>query len=71
MAASAHFDVVWRDTSAPDWQYHQVVAFAAAGSAAGPDSVTLPVSKDNVIFGVRACNTAGQCSPAVAPLPQR
>ncbi len=71
MPASAHFDVVWRDTSAPDWQYHQAVTSAATGSAAGSDSVTLPVSKDNVIFGVRACNAAGQCSPAVAPLPQR
>ena len=30
--------------------------------------MTLPISKDNVIFGVRACNRAGQCSPAVAPL---
>jgi hypothetical protein len=71
MPASAHFDVVWRDTSAPDWQYHQAVASADARNAAGPDSATLPVSKDNVIFGVRACNAAGQCSPAVAPLPQR
>jgi hypothetical protein len=33
--------------------------------------VTLPVSKDNVIFGVRACNQAGQCSAAVVPLPER
>ena len=70
MPASAHFDVVWRDTSAPDWQYHQAVT-SADTKAAGPDSVTLPLSKDNVIFGVRACNVAGQCSPAVAPLPQR
>ena len=71
MPASDHFDIVWRETSAPDWQYHQTVTSAATGSAAGSDSVTLPVSKDNVIFGVRACNAAGQCSPAVAPLPQR
>jgi hypothetical protein len=67
MPANAHFDVVWRDTSAPDWQFHQSVsAFDAEKS-----SITLPVSKDNVIFGVRACNPAGQCSPAVAPLPER
>jgi hypothetical protein len=64
---SAHFDVVWRDTSAPDWQLHQPVP---AGDAAN-GSFTLPVSKDNVIFGVRACNAAGECSPAVAPIPQR
>ncbi len=69
MPSSTHFDIVWRDTSAPDWQFHKAIPAAAAG--AGPDSATLPVSKDNVIFGVRACNAAGECSPAVAPLPQR
>ncbi len=60
-------DIVWRDTSAPDWQFHQAVlpADAAKGSA------TLPVSKDNVIFGVRACNVRQQCSAAVAPTPER
>jgi hypothetical protein len=68
MPSSAHFDIVWRDTSAPDWQFHQP---APAASGPDPDSATLPISKDNVIFGVRACNAAGECSPAVAPLPQR
>jgi hypothetical protein len=67
MPAAAHYDIVWRDTSAPDWQYHQPVP--AADAAAG--STTLTVSKDNVIFGVRACNRDMQCSPAVAPLPER
>jgi Peptidase family M28 len=65
--SAAHFDIVWRDTSAPDWQFHQPVS----ASDAEKGSITLPVSKDNVIFGVRACNPAGQCSPAVAPLPER
>lgn len=63
--ADSQYDVVWRDTTAPDWQYHQAVPRADACS------VTLPVSKDNVIFGVRACNGSSQCSPAVAPVPQR
>jgi hypothetical protein len=67
MPTAAHFDIVWRDTSAPDWQYHQPVPAADATKS----SMTLPISKDNVIFGVRACNTASQCSPAVAPLPER
>ena len=67
MPPNARFDIVWRDTSAPDWQYHQPVPTADAGNR----STTLPISKDNVIFGVRACNTAGQCSPAVAPQPER
>ncbi len=67
MPTDAHIDIVWRDTSAPDWQFHQPVPAADAAN----NSITLPVSKDNVIFGVRACNRAGQCSPAVAPLPER
>jgi Peptidase family M28 len=65
--ANARFDIVWRDTSAADWQFHQPVPAPDAANG----SITLPVSKDNVIFGVRACNPAGQCSPAVAPLPER
>jgi hypothetical protein len=76
MPGPAHFDIVWRDTSAPDWQFHQPVPTAdpAQGSAEGSTdekTMTLPVSKDNVIFGVRACSHAGQCSPAVPPLPQK
>jgi hypothetical protein len=67
MPADAHFDIVWRDTSAPDWQFRHPVPSADAAQG----SITLPVSKDNVIFGVRACNRSGQCSPAVAPLPER
>jgi Zn-dependent M28 family amino/carboxypeptidase len=34
-------------------------------------SVTLPISKDNVIFGVRAVDSAGHHSPAVVPWPVR
>jgi hypothetical protein len=63
----AHYDVVWRDTSAADWQFHQAVPEADAAKGA----FTLPVSKDNVIFGLRACNPARECSAAVAPLPER
>jgi len=32
--------------------------------------VTLPVSKDNVIFGVRSVDTAGHRSLTVVPNPQ-
>jgi hypothetical protein len=67
MPATAHYDIVWRDTSAPEWQFHQPVTAGDAGAG----SITLPVSKDNVIFGVRACNRDMQCSPAVPPWPQR
>jgi hypothetical protein len=72
MPVSSHFDIVWRDTSAPDWQFHQAVPGGAAMDASILQPlVTLPVSKDNVIFGVRACNQAGECSAAVVPLPGR
>ena len=37
----------------------------------GPNSARLPVSKDDVFFGVRACTAAGICSQAVAPVPSR
>ena len=65
--AVATYDVVWRDTSAADWQLHHTVPAAEAAQGA----ITLPVSKDNVVFGLRACNPAGECSPAVAPVPER
>jgi hypothetical protein len=61
--AGTKYDVVWRDTSAPDWQF-----YTSAGSAT---TITVPVSKDNVIFGVEAVNAKGQRSPAVFPFPER
>ncbi len=71
-----HYQVLWRETSAPDWQYFAPAEKYAAPDLApnapqGPDAirVKMPVSKDNVIFGIRACDAAGHCSPAVAPLP--
>jgi hypothetical protein len=71
MPPDADFDIVWRETSAPDWQLHHPVPQAETAKGTALVSATLPASKDNVIFGVRACNRAGQCSPAVAPLPER
>ena len=58
----AHYEVLWRETTAPDWQYVKDVA-----PAAGQVSVTLPISKDNVIFGVRAVDAKGHRGLAVAP----
>jgi hypothetical protein len=57
---AATFEVVWRDTSAPAWTNSQAVAHAAT-------SVTLPLSKDNVVFGVRTTDPAGHRSVAVYP----
>ena len=52
-----------------------VAGDSGQGSVPGPTrggwAVTLPISKDNVIFGVRAVDAKGRRSPAVVPLPQR
>ena len=59
--AGATFEVVYRDTDQPDWT--NVV------SAGTDTNVVLPISKDNVIFGVRSVNAAGHRSAAVYPIP--
>ncbi len=61
--ADGSYEVVWRDSDAPTW-----TSFQSAGRAT---SITLPISKDNVIFGVRSVDAAGHRSPAVYPLPTR
>jgi len=62
--AGGSYEVVWRDTSAPAWANAQPVAHAAT-------AVTLPISKDNVVFGVRSVDAAGHRSPAVYPTATR
>ena len=61
--AGTTYEVVWRPTEAPTWTQVQ-----SAGTAL---SLKLPVSKDNVIFGVRSVDPAGHRSPAVVPTPGR
>jgi hypothetical protein len=61
--AAAAYEVVWRATSAPDWEHGQKVT---TGTRA-----TLPISKDNVIFAVRAVDAAGHRSLPVVPEPER
>jgi len=60
---AAAYEVVWRSTNAADWEYVQTVS---SGTRA-----TLKVSKDNVIFGVRAVDAAGHRSLPVVPEPER
>ncbi len=60
--AGTQYQIVWRELQAADWQY---------GTAVHDKTATLPVSKDNVIFGVRAVDSAGHASPAVVPYPAR
>jgi hypothetical protein len=59
-----HYELVWRDTIMPDWQYGKNIP-PPAGE--GPITITVPVSKDNVIFGVRAVDAAGHRGLVVVP----
>lgn len=60
---SASYEVLWRDTASPEWDHAQTVGNVTR--------VTLPMSKDNVIFAVRALDSAGHRSLAVVPQPER
>jgi hypothetical protein len=63
-AEGLHYELLWRETTASDWQYVQQVP---AGSADRTVTLTVPVSKDNVIFGVRAVDAAGHRGLMVTP----
>ena len=60
---AASYEVVWRDTASPEWEH--------AKSVGDMTRVTLPLSKDNVIFAVRALDGAGHRSLPVVPQPER
>ena len=62
-AGATSYEVVWRATSAPDWEYAQKVE--------GGTRATLKVSKDNVILGVRSVDAAGHRSLPIVPQPER
>ena len=62
--ADLHYELLWRETTAPDWQYMQVVPAGAGGE---PVTVTAPISKDNVVFGVRAVDAAGHRGLVATP----
>jgi hypothetical protein len=57
------YEVVWRATSSPDWEHAQ--------NAGNVTRTTMKLSKDNVIFAVRAIDRAGHRSLPVVPLPER
>jgi len=59
---AAGYEVLWRRTSSADWEYAQ-----AAGNQT---RITLPQSKDNVIFAVRAIDSLGHRSLPVVPVPK-
>ena len=57
------YEVLWRATSSPEWERVEKV-----GNVTRP---TLKLSKDNVIFAVRAVDAHGHQSLPVVPLPER
>jgi hypothetical protein len=60
---AAGYEVLWRATSVPDWEHSQAVGKVTR--------VTLPVSKDNVIFAVDSIDDAGHRSQPIVPAPER
>jgi len=60
---ASSYEVVWRETTAPDWQF--------AKDVGNVTQVTLPLSKDNVVFGIRSVDSKGHRSLAVTPVPER
>jgi hypothetical protein len=60
----AGYRIVWRDTTAPDWQYMKDVGNLTRETLVG-------VSKDNFTFGVQAYDKDGNLSVAAYPRPYR
>ncbi|MBG0853588.1 M20/M25/M40 family metallo-hydrolase [Streptomyces spinoverrucosus] len=57
----AGYEVVWRETTSPEWTHVIPVGDVTTHE--------VDLSKDNVFFGVRAVNKAGQKSPVAFPQP--
>ncbi len=57
------YEVLWRATTSPEWEHVE-----AEGNVL---RATVPRSKDNVIFAVRAVDQEGHRSLPVVPLPER
>jgi hypothetical protein len=55
------YEVLWRATSSPEWEHAQNVGNVTR--------TTMKLSKDNVIFAVRALDQSGHRSLAVVPTP--
>jgi hypothetical protein len=60
---AVEYEVLWRATSSPEWEHVQ-----KAGSAM---RITMKLSKDNVIFAVRAVDAGGHQSLPIVPAPER
>jgi hypothetical protein len=61
-ADAARYDVVYRETTAPEWE--NVINVGDVTTS------TVDISKDNVFVGVRAVDSAGRHSPVAFPVPK-
>jgi hypothetical protein len=57
------YEVLWRATTSPEWEHVQKVGSVLRA--------TLKLSKDNVIFAVRATDASGHRSLPAVPIPER
>ncbi len=60
---ATEYEVVWRATTSPEWEQAQ--------NFGNTTKVTLKLSKDNVIFAVRAVDGARHRSLPMVPTPER
>jgi hypothetical protein len=60
---ATEYEVLWRATSSPEWEHVQKVG--------NVQRATLKLSKDNVIFAIRAVDAGGHRSLSVVPTPER
>ncbi|MFZ1927534.1 MAG: M28 family metallopeptidase, partial [Candidatus Sulfotelmatobacter sp.] len=57
------YEILWRPTTSPEWEH--------AENVGNVTRATLKLSKDNVIFAVRAVDAQGHESLPVVPVPER
>ena len=60
---ASSYEILWRATSSPDWEHVEKVGNVTRA--------TMKLSKDNVIFAVRAVDGHGHPSLPIVPLPER
>ncbi|MFZ0773565.1 MAG: M28 family metallopeptidase [Candidatus Sulfotelmatobacter sp.] len=60
---ASSYEILWRGTTSPEWEHVE--------KAGNVTRATLKLSKDNVIFAVRAVDSPGHRSLPVVPAPER
>ncbi|MGA9390249.1 MAG: M28 family metallopeptidase [Candidatus Sulfotelmatobacter sp.] len=60
---ASNYEILWRSTTSPKWEHVETVGNVTRA--------TLKLSKDNVIFAVRALDAQGHRSLPVVPAPER